>query len=292
MKPHFAFFGTPEFAAIVLDKLTADGFVPNTVVCNPDRPVGRKKILTPAPTKVIAQRFGIKVWQPDKLAIANYESPISNMDFSVVAAYAKIIPKKILGLPRLGAIGVHPSLLPKYRGPSPIQSVILNGEKETGATLFLMDEKVDHGPILAKSKISAEGGSTSGGKYQISKMSYKELRDKLAELAGELLVKTLPDFLSGKIIPVPQDETAATYTKKFSTEDAFIDSRSLERAEWGLDPDDAFRIERMIRAFDPEPGVWTTKNGKRVKLLEAHIANAEKLVITKIQTEGETPRQI
>jgi methionyl-tRNA formyltransferase len=272
----YIFFGTPEFAAIILEKLIKAGWPPIAVVCNPDRPVGRKKIITSPATKILAQKYGIKIYQPENLefGIWNLEfKKIKNeiFDFFMVAAYAKIIPKEILEIPRLGAIGVHPSLLPKYRGPSPIQSVILNGEDETGVTLFLIDEKVDHGSILAKSEIRNSKSET-----------YESLLKKLAEIGGNLLIETLPKFLKGEITPLPQDETKATYTKKFITEDSYVD----------LQKDEPILIERKIRALNPEPGVWTIQNGKRMKILEAELTPENKLKLKKIQFEGKKPRTL
>ena len=268
----YIFFGTPEFAAIILGKLIKAGFSPLVVVCNPDRPVGRKKIITPPLTKLLTLKYNIPILQPEVLT--NYKLQITNYkpDFFVVAAYGKIIPKEILAIPRLGTIGVHPSLLPKYRGSSPIQSVILNGEKETGVTLFLMDEKVDHGKII------------SNVKYQISNLdNYETLTRKLAELSADLLIETLSKFLKDEIAPLAQDETQATYTKKFVTEDGYV---NLEKDEPAL-------IERKIRALNPEPGIWTLQQvqgkQKRVKLLEAELVDG-KLKLTKIQVEGKKPQ--
>jgi methionyl-tRNA formyltransferase len=138
----YVFFGTPRFAEIVLRKLLDAGMPPVALVCNPDRPVGRKKIVTSPPTKTLAtnNRTPIEILQPEKLDEAFMEQlQTLRPDFFVVAAYAKIIPKAVLAIPRLGTLGVHPSLLPKYRGASPIQSVILNGERETGVTIYAMD---------------------------------------------------------------------------------------------------------------------------------------------------------
>ncbi len=278
----FVFFGTPEFAAVILNKLVAAGFAPAAVVCNPDRAVGRKKVITKPPTKALAEKHTILVFQPEDLD-ANLKSQISNLkpDFFIIAAYAKIIPKEILDIPRLGTIGVHPSLLPKYRGASPIQSAILNGEAETGVTLYLMDEKMDNGPIIVKSKI----------KDQISKITYEELLHQLAELGGDLLVETFPKFLAGEITPEPQDRSQATFTKKFTTDDGFVDPEDLKSAETGENPESVKIIDRKIRALNPEPGVWTLRQaqGKRVKLLEARLESG-KLVLTKIQVEGEKPK--
>ena len=274
----FVFFGTPEFSSAILKKLIGAGFVPDAVVCNPDRPVGRKKIITSPPVKILAQNQGIKVIQPENISIESIKLEVGDVDLFIVAAYAKIIPKEILDLPRLGTIGVHPSLLPKYRGSSPIQSVLLDGEKETGITLYLLDEKMDHGQIIAQ------------GKNVISENdNYESLLLKLADLGGKLLADTLPAFLKGGIKPITQDESLATYTKKFRTEDGFIDNLEIEDAENGENADKANIFWRKIKALNPEPGVWTIRNGKRIKILEAETKDG-KLAIKIIQEEGGKPR--
>lgn len=293
-KLKFVFFGTPEFAAIILEKLIDAGFIPRAVVCNPDKPVGRKKIITPPPTKVLAEKYKIDVFQPETLA--NYKLQITNYkpDFFIVAAYAKIIPQEILTIPRLGSIGVHPSLLPRYRGSSPIQSAILSGDDKTGITLFLMDEKIDHGPILIQRLLNDELGI----------MNYEELFQKLAEQGADLLIKFLGSPTSQKLINnikeagflnielKPQDESQATYTKKFKTEDGFVKPQDLEKAQiegGGI----AIEIDRKIRALNPEPGVWTfglsSGRARRMKILEAEIKD-NKLILKKIQWEGKKPQ--
>lgn len=285
----YAFFGTPEFAATILEKLIKARMSPVAVVCNPDRPVGRKKVITPPPTKLLAQKHNIPVLQPEVLSTSNLEHQTSNCDFFLVAAYAKIIPKEILEIPWLGTVGVHPSLLPKYRGATPIQTVILNSEKETGVTIYLVDEKVDHGPIVKSQML------------EVRDQTYEALMRELAELAGDMLVETLPIFANGKIQAVPQDETQATYTKKLTTDDAYVAPGDLEKALSG-DSEITAAISRKIRALNPEPGVWTRAEAfanhheyglridtnKRVKLLEAEIING-KLVLKKIQVEGKKP---
>ncbi len=281
----FVFFGTPEFAEIVLDKLIQGGYIPSAVICNPDRPVGRKKIITPPPvkTRIMNYELGIKnqikILQPEKLNPSSFSIHDSLFDLFVVAAYAKIIPAEILKIPRLGVIGVHPSLLPKHRGPSPIQSVILNGDKETGAALYLMDALVDHGPILESRKLKIE-----------SRINYLELERQLAELGGDLLVEVLPKFVEGEIKPEIQNEDEATFTKKFTTQDAFVNYSDLLEAENG-DFNLALMIDRKIRAFVAEPGAWTIRDGKRVKLLEAEIVGVN-LRLKKIQVEGERPKMV
>ncbi|TSC96643.1 MAG: methionyl-tRNA formyltransferase [Parcubacteria group bacterium Athens0714_26] len=272
-KLKFVFFGSPEFAAIILNKLVKAGYKPELLVCGPDEPLGRKKILTPPATKQLATTSGwqIKIIQPENLKMTAEEIKNINADLFIVAAYAKIIPKEIIELPRLGTIGVHPSLLPYYRGASPIQNALINGEKETGTSIFLIDEKVDHGPVLAKNKQLVTEDS-----------NYTTLSQELAELSADTLIKILPDFLAGQIKPEPQDENKATYTKKFITEDGKVN----------LDSDSPEIIFRKIKALNPSPGVFTTikanKKEIRFKLLDA-VLNNGKLELLRVQPENKNP---
>lgn len=272
---NYIFFGSPKFAEIILKKLIDAQLPPTLVVCNPDRPFGRKNILTAPPTKTLAAAHGIPTLQPEtlderfKFQIQSFAS-----DFFVVAAYAKILPLEVIAIPRLGVIGVHPSLLPKYRGATPIQSAILAGETETGTTLFLIDERVDHGPALACRTLHIAYEDT-----------YETLLEKLADESGRLLIETLPKFLAGKVLPQTQNESEATYTKKFATNDGFVD----------LQKDAPEFMWRKIRALNPDPGVYAfeQKGGKkiRVKLLKAELRGG-KLVPTLVQYEGEKPRRL
>ncbi|OIO64860.1 methionyl-tRNA formyltransferase [Candidatus Wolfebacteria bacterium CG1_02_39_135] len=280
----FIFFGTPEFAAIILEKLIQAELMPEAVICNPDKPTGRKQIITPPLVKVLAQKYGLTVYQPkDKTELLEIVKNLQP-DLAVTAAFGMIFPKEILEIPKYGFINVHPSLLPKYRGPTPIQTAILNGDKETGVSLFLIDEEMDHGPILAKRELE----------FPISNFQFPILSQKLAELGADLLIETLPKYINGEIKPQAQDESQATYTKKFSTQDAYIEPKDLEIAQ-EKGGDKAIEIERKIRALNPEPGTFTlslSKGGlKRTKLLEAKIID-EKLKITKIQVEGKKPQNI
>lgn len=274
-KSTYVFFGTPFFAAHILETLIKNNIVPSLIVTNPDKPVGRKKIITPSPVKKIALEKNIKVFEPEKLFQEEFEKFYSGEKFGILAAYGKIIPLGIIKKFEKGIIVVHPSLLPQYRGPTPIQAAILNGDKETGTTLFLMDEYVDHGPILSQERLSIE------------KETFPELQEKLAYLSSSLLLKTIPLFLENKIIPYPQDEKYATYTKKFTMDDAFVSPEDLKDAEENS-PAKALIIWRKIRALNPEPGVWTIIDGIRTKLLEADIKD-NKLKITKIQKAGGKP---
>lgn len=278
----YIFFGTPKFAATILEKLIDAGMPPMALVCNPDRPVGRKQVITPPPTKEIVtrdQKLGIRVFQPEtkEELVQLGDQLFQEADFGIVAAYAMIIPKEVIEQSKLGIIGVHPSLLPKFRGPSPIQSAILAGEKETGVSLFLMDEKLDHGLVISRQSLDIS-----------NQADYETLERKLAELASETLIETLPKFVKSEITPRPQDESQATYTKKFTTEDAFVSEEDLAAATSGSSSEKATEIAQKIRALNPEPGVWTLQNNKRVKLLEAKLIDS-RLQLTKIQQEGKTP---
>lgn len=275
----YVFFGSPEFAEIVLQKLIDAGLPPIAAVTNPDRPVGRKKELTPPRVKMLAEKNGIKILQPEKIT-GEFINKIAELkpELFVIAAYAKIIPLSLIAIPPLGSLGVHPSLLPLYRGASPIQSAILGGEKETGVTIYMMDERVDHGPILAKRSLEIKSDEV-----------FSKLLPRLAELGGDLIAEVLPKAHTGEIIPEIQREEFATFTKKFESENAFISEGVLKSAMTGINLSEAELADRMIRALNPEPGVWTMKNGKRVKLLEAELENGC-LVLKTIQIEGKTPQ--
>ena len=276
MSIKYVFFGSPKFARIILEKLIENDLPPSVLICNPDKPFGRKKIITPPDTKefIISRKLPIKILQPetkeDLENICKSDTDVKNASFGVVAAYSKIIPGSVIGLLPLGIVGTHPSLLPKYRGASPIQSAILNGDKATGATLYLLDEKMDHGPVLAQESMDISDFS----------WNYGNLMEALANSCANMLIRTLPLFAEGKVVSEMQKESEATYTKKFVTEDGHID----------LKTDSAELIARKIRALNPDPGVYTEINNKRVKLLEVRKDTEEKFIITKIQPEGKNPQ--
>lgn len=280
MKLHYIFFGTPQISAVILEKLIGGGMPPVALVCNPDRPAGRKQILTSPPTKELILKRGtqIEILQPEDLKSISYKLKAFQPDFFIVAAYGKIIPSEILSIPSLGAIGVHFSLLPKYRGASPLQTAILNGETETGVSLYLLDEKIDEGPVLISRKV------------KIGEKNFAQLSQELAELSAEMLMELIPAFLSGKVKPMLQDHSPATYTKKFTTADAFVEPQDLGAAEAG-DKEKAEAVLRKIRALNPEPGVWTMRGTKRMKLLDAEVQNG-KLVLKEIQIEGQRPQRV
>ena len=274
----FVFFGTPIFAKLVLEELAAANILPAAVVCNPDRPAGRHRVIMPPEIKkyILEKGLPIEILQPENPNDIRGKLSEIHPDLFIVAAYGKILPKEIIDIPRLGTIGIHSSLLPKYRGTSPIHGAILAGEKETGATLFMMDEKMDHGPVLAQYRVPITQND-----------AHETLFPKIWSGGGKTLAKMLPDIFAGKIKSRPQDEADATYTKKFTSADGFVDVAELEAALAG-DSEKAAAIDRKIRAFGVEPGVWTLKNGNRMKLLEAELRDG-KLVLKVIQTEGQKP---
>jgi methionyl-tRNA formyltransferase len=277
----YVFFGTPRFAEIVLRGLIDAELVPAALVCNPDRPIGRKHIVTPSPTKQLMadKKLSTAVLQPEKLDSAFVQQLDSlEPDFFVVAAYAKIIPASVLAIPRLGTLGTHPSLLPAYRGASPIQSAILAGESVTGSTIYRMDEKMDHGAIFTQKELPLDALTTD----------YLALEKQLATLSAGLLIKTIPALLDGTISPKAQDESHVSFTKKFTIENGFIEYSELDAAIAG-NSDKAEFIVRAINALNPEPGVWTVKDGKRIKLLEARMDRTA-LRLIKIQEEGQRAR--
>jgi len=249
------FIGTSEFAVPILKSLISCRLSPVAIVTQPDKKVGRKQEIKYSPVKKLALKHKISpILQPERIIEAKPEIERLEPDLIIVAAFGQIIPKEILDIPKKGCLNIHPSLLPKYRGPSPIQSVILAGEKVTGVTIILMDEKIDHGPIIQDTRY----------KIQDTRLTYKELLEKLADLGAELLIETIPRWMEGKIKPKPQDEKKATYTKILRKEDGQID--------WQKNAED---LERQIRAFDTWPKSYTYIKSKILKILEVDVINSE-----------------
>ena len=248
------FMGTPEFAVPSLKALKEAGYDIPLVITQPDRPAGRGKKLRPPPVKVLAESLGIPVYQPEKIK-ENIEFLETlreiNPDLIVVVAYGKILPDAILNLPKFGCINVHASLLPEYRGASPIQSVLLDGKEETGVTIMKISPELDAGDIISQRKVKIEESDNA-----------QTLHDKLAKVGAELLVETIPGYISGKIIPVPQDHSKATYCKPVTKE--------MGRIDWKLP---AKKIFNMVRAFTPWPSAYAEFKGKRVKIMAAETVN-------------------
>ncbi|HTV75685.1 MAG TPA: methionyl-tRNA formyltransferase, partial [Candidatus Baltobacteraceae bacterium] len=230
------FMGTAELSCAILEKLARE-FSVAAVVTQPDKPKGRDLKLQFSPVKTLAEKLHFPVLQPAKARDEKFISELRGLkpDLIVVAAYGQILPQTILDLPKLGCLNVHTSLLPKYRGASPIQSAILNGETETGVTIMKMDAGLDTGEIIsqARTPILADDNSQT-------------LHDRLAQLGAELLVETIPDYVAGKILPKPQPAEGVTYASKIKKEDGKID--------WN---EPAKKILNRLRAFTPWPGAFT-----------------------------------
>lgn len=267
------FFGGEPLGVPVLEKLKAANLSPERIVCNPDRPQGRKRIMTPPPVKVWAEAHEIPVLQPDSLKDeATYRFLAeTEANLFVVVAYSNIVPKRVLDIPKHGALNAHPSLLPKFRGPSPIRSAILADERETGATIILLDEKIDHGPILAQRilQIPEDEWPMTGGK----------LDAQLAELSGELLAETIPKWIAGDIKPHEQNHADATFTKKISKADGELDL--------SIDP---YTNLLKICAFDGWPGTYFFRevDGRRtrIKITDAELEKNGSLKILRVIPEG------
>ncbi|WP_456396074.1 methionyl-tRNA formyltransferase [Desulfurobacterium sp.] len=249
---NIVFMGTPDFAVPPLKKLLEnDAFKVSLVVTQPDKPAGRGRKLRPPPVKLVADRYGIPVVQPEK--VRGNEELFEKLrkiapDFIVVAAYGKILPEELLRIPKVAPVNIHASLLPKYRGASPIQSVLLNGEKKTGVTIMKITEKLDSGDIYIQEETSITIDDTA-----------QTLHDRLSVMGGNLLVKALPLIASGKLKPVPQNDSEATYCFQIRKEDGKIDWR-----------DTAENIFNKVRAFTPWPSAFTHFNGKKlIKITKA-----------------------
>jgi len=280
------YFGTYHFSAHILESLIQSGdFDIKLVITQPDRPVGRKKEIQSSPVKLIAQKYNLKIDQPETLKNYNLTQ---KTDLNITCQYGLIIPKTILETAVHGSINVHTSLLPKYRGASPIQSVLINGEKETGVTIMMMDEKMDHGDILRQQKIVIDPEDV-----------YETLNQKLLAIAPNLLIETVKDYINGKISPQTQNHEMATFCREFTRDDGKIDWEKT-----------ATQIYNLYRGLTPWPGIWTEWKEKRLKLLEIKISdetiesgkiiikngkvfagckNNTGLELTKIQVEGKKP---
>lgn len=245
------FFGTPEIALPSLESLAkANDIAILAVVTQPDKPAGRKQVMTPPPIKTLASEFNIPVLQPEnkeELATLLKNFPA---DFFVVFAYGMIFSKEILSMAKYGAINIHTSLLPKYRGASPIQQALLNGDQETGVTIMKMSQKMDTGDIYSLKRLPIENTDNLG-----------ILTQKLGILSGSIIAHTLRDIAEGILKPIPQNDTKATYCKKITKDEGNIDWKKS-----------AAEINNMIRAFTPWPSAFTFFQDKKLKILEAIIS--------------------
>lgn len=264
MKPKIIFFGSDKYSVLVLNQLVSDKqFKVASIVTH----------TSPCPVEDYAQTLFEMKYTTTKKFDKNFLKKMRQLkpDVGVLASFGKILPKEILAIPKHGILNIHPSLLPKHRGPTPVPTAILNGDQETGVTIIKMDEKVDHGPIVAQFKEEIKPDETADA-----------LLERLFEAGAEVLKTLLPSYLEGQIELRKQDDAKATYTKLFTREDGKIN--------WQKPGD---YLKRFIRAMDPWPGAWTEvklqgKDKKRLKILKAHLEKG-KLVLDQVQLEGKNP---
>ncbi|RFU63330.1 methionyl-tRNA formyltransferase [Peribacillus glennii] len=250
------FMGTPDFSVPVLQRIIRDGYEVIGVVTQPDRPVGRKKVLTPPPVKVEAQKHGIPVFQPEKLRNQKEMDEIIALDADLIvtAAFGQILPNGLLEAPQYGCINVHASLLPELRGGAPIHYAILQGKEKTGITIMYMAEKLDAGDILTQEEVSIEEDDNVG-----------TLHDKLSTLGADLLSETIPLVINGEITPIKQDEHKATFAPNIK--------REQEKIDWKRYGED---IYNHIRGLNPWPVAYTLCNGDIIKIWESKKHKSDK----------------
>lgn len=264
MSNKFAFFGTPEVASETLEVLFEHGYTPTVVVTSPDRRSGRGMHMTETPVSLWAKEKNITCLKPEKIDDDFiHEFKTFGMDLSIVIAYGKIIPEVLINLPKSGTINIHYSLLPKYRGASPVEEALLHGDSKTGVSIQKMQFKLDTGPIIKDKEVDIFP-------YEVK----TELLQRLTKTGAELLVETLPKILKGDVNLKTQDETSATYCKKMKKEDGLLDLDENKQANYN-----------KYRAFYGWPGTYFFKNNKRVKITKAKYEN-DSFIIERVVPEG------
>lgn len=249
MKPKIVFMGTPDFAIPSLEILLDHGFPVIAVVSQPDRPKGRGRKLVPPPVKVAAVKYGIPVFQPERVRDDTFIELFKKLspDMVALAAFGQIIPKAILDVPPLGCLNVHPSLLPKYRGAAPINWSLINGDSKTGVTIMLMDEGMDTGDVLLQEKTEIDSAEV-----------YDELHDRLSFMGAELLLKAVENIIAGSVSRMPQDSSKATYAPRLTKE--------MEHINW---EENADTVVNLIRGLSSEPGAYSFLREKKLKIYRA-----------------------
>jgi methionyl-tRNA formyltransferase len=243
------FMGTPQFAVLPLEYLCLNGYHMAAVYTQPDKTAGRGRAVTASPVKQTADKHNIPVEQPPNF---KEESTVAKLagykpDVIVVAAFGQLLPQRVLDIPGHGCVNIHPSMLPKYRGPSPVAAAILAGEEFTGVSVMLMDKGLDTGPVLAQAQAPVRPEDTTG-----------TLGEKLSLIGAQLLLEALPHWIDGEILPRAQDNSKAGYSKTLAKQDGEID--------WSKP---AVEIWRRVRAFQPWPGCFTRWQGKQLKIIES-----------------------
>lgn len=245
------FMGTPAFSAPILTALIEAGYDVLAVVTQPDRPVGRKRVLTPPPVKEVAMAHDLEVLQPEKISGSPEMARVIELapDLIVTAAFGQFLPEKLIQSPKYGAVNVHASLLPKYRGGAPVHYAIMNGEKETGVTIMEMIKKMDAGDIITQATVSVDSEDNVGTMF-----------DKLSVLGKDLLIDTLPDYLSGKVTGSAQDESQVTFSPNISREEESIDWTKT-----------ATEVRNQVRGMNPWPVAHTLYQDNRWKIFEGTV---------------------
>lgn len=285
-KINIAYFGSPDFSALFLEKLIIDKSINQLievkfVVTQEDKPVGRKQIRTPTPVNIVSQKAKIPIFLRfnDFRQKNSVSSFLKNIDLALVYAYGNIVPKELLSLPKYGFWNIHPSLLPKYRGPSPIASPLINGDKTTGVTIIKMDASIDHGSIIAQESLTIQDTD-----YRMD--LEKKLTDLGFEMFKNLILKLLT--INYQLQPKQQNHKDATYTKKFSKNDGFVEFKKLKDLLLHPTNYELQTFYNLFRALSPWPGIWTIlPNGKRLKIIQLSINN-QQLTIKSVQLEGKS----
>jgi methionyl-tRNA formyltransferase len=272
---NYIFLGTPDVASKTLGILKENGYLPSLIITSPDKPQGRKMIMTPPPVKAwakennvpylqpekIDQEFINKISEPEALPMASHRQGLWQL--FIVVAYGKILPEDFIKLSKLGTINIHYSLLPKYRGASPVEAALLNGDEETGISIQQMEYKLDSGLILVEEKVKIDINDTKD-----------TLKEKLIKIGGDLLCKILPEILNQKIEGEIQNEENATFCKKIKKEYGEIDPNGNSMENWN-----------KYRAYQGWPGVFFFKDGKRIKITKARYEN-DSFIIERVIPEG------
>jgi methionyl-tRNA formyltransferase len=261
----FVYFGTPQFSTLVLDELANAGYTPDLIVTSPDKPAGRGLKNSESPVKKWATSRGIDIFQPetyDETAIRRLQT--ASCELAIVAAYGKILPSRVLEIFPRGALNVHPSLLPKYRGTSPVESQILAEESEVGVSVILMDKYMDHGPILAQQHVSIPGWPVD--RHVANSHLWQE--------GGKLLAGILPRWLDGSMNPTEQNHSEATLTKKISKEDGRINLNDSPRNNY-----------LKYLAYAGWPGLFFINGARRVKITKATFTHGE-FIVERVIPEG------
>lgn len=287
-KIKLAYFGSPNFAADFLKKLITDTTINQLievrlVITQSDQPVGRKQILTPTPVKQVALKHNLEIH--DLKLIENFKLKIKNFDLCLVYAYGDLIPKELLDQPKYGFWNIHPSLLPKYRGPSPIATPLINGDKITGVTIIKMDEEIDHGPIISQEKLTiAQNDSRPDLENKLTDLGFIMFKGivKNVFLGSKATPESLFDSGQARMTTISQQHQSATFTKKLSKQDGFIEFENL-KLKIKNSPEVLYNL---FRGLSPWPGIWTSlPNDKRLKITDLSLVDG-KLIINKVQLEG------